>query len=161
MNEGNLTKLTIILSAAFYFTSLTQTAYCTGDCKSSIMVLLVGLLGILTEMGALISFIIDKINGETSSISSDIGATFTWLANPIILIALIILRDNKRIALVLSISSTILIVAFLLFDKVINNEAGHYNKITELKLGYWLWLLSSMTILIGSLIIIKKSKSNK
>lgn len=161
MKEVNLTKLTIILSVAFYITSLTQTAYCTGDCKSSIMVLLVGVLGILTEMGALISFIIDKINGQTGSISSELGATFTWLANPIILIALIIFKDNKRIALVLSISSTILIVAFLLFNKVINNEAGHYENVTELKLGYWLWLLSSLTILIGSLIIIKKSKSNK
>jgi hypothetical protein len=44
----------------------------------------------------------------------------------------------------------------LIFDKVVDNEAGHYSKVTELKLGYWLWLFSSLIILMGSLIIIKR-----
>jgi F0F1-type ATP synthase assembly protein I len=119
------------------------------------MVLLVGLLGILTEIGAIASFIMSKINGHTSSISNDLGATFTWLANPIILFALFIFRHNKRTALTLSIISTVLILLFLVFDKVVDNEAGHYSKLIELKLGYWFWLCSSLSILIGSLIITK------
>jgi len=155
MTEKNITKTTIVLSTILYVTSLTQNAYCTNDCKSSLMVLLVGLLGILTEIGAMASFITDKINGHTSSISNDLGATFTWLANPIILFSLFILRHSKRTALMLSIVSTILILLFLVFDKVVDNEAGHYSKVTELKLGYWLWLFSSLTILIGSFIITK------
>ena len=120
------------------------------------MVLLVGLLGILTEIGAIASFIMDKINGQTSTINNDIGATFTWLANPIILFSLIIFRHSKRTALILSTISSTLILLFLVFDKVVDNEAGHYSKVTELKLGYLLWLFSSMIILIGSLIITKR-----
>ena len=156
MTEGNITRLTIILSVTFYISSLAQTAYCTNDCKSSLMVLLVGLLGILTEIGAIASFIMDKINGQTSTINNDIGATFTWLANPIILFSLIIFRHSKRTALILSTISSTLILLFLVFDKVVDNEAGHYSKVTELKLGYWLWLFSSLIILIGSLIITKR-----
>ena len=161
MKEVNITKLTIILSVIFYISSLTQSAYCTTDCKSSLMVLLVGLLGILTEIGTIASFIMDKINGHASSISNDLGATFTWLANPIILFSLFIFRHSKRTALTLSIISTILILLFLVFDKVVDNEAGHYSKVTELKLGYWLWLFSSLTILIGSLIMTMHDNEKK
>ncbi len=156
MTEGNITKLTIILSLTFYISSLTQTAYCTNDCKSSLMVLLVGILGILTEIGAISSSIMDKINGQTSSLNNDVGAAFTWFANPVILLSLFIFRRNKKTALILSIISTTLILLFLIFDKVVDNEAGHYSKVTELKLGYWLWLFSSLIILMGSLIIIKR-----
>lgn len=156
MTEGNITKLTIILSVAAYICSLTQVAYCTNDCKSSLMVLLVGILGILTEIGTIVSYIMDKINGQTSTIHYDIGASFTWLANPIILFSLIMFRHNKRITLIFSAISSTLILLFLVFEKVIDNEAGHYSKVTELKLGYWLWLFSSLIILIGSLIIARR-----
>jgi hypothetical protein len=158
MTEKNITKLTIIIATTLFIVSLTQTAYCTNDCKSSFMVLLIGLLGILTEIGAIASFILEKLNGHSSSISNEIGATFTWLANPIILFSLFIFNHSKRTSLVLSIISTILILLFMAFDKVLDNEAGHYSKITELKLGYWLWLLSSLTILTGSLTILKLTK---
>ena len=158
MTEKNITKLTIVIAIILFIVSLTQTAYCTNDCKSSFMVLLVGLLGMLTEIGAIASFIMDNLKGHSSSISNEIGATFTWLANPIILFSLFIFNRNKRKSLVPSIISTLLILLFMAFEKVVNNEAGHYSKITELKLGYWLWLLSSLTILIGSLTILKLTK---
>ena len=160
MKEDNITKFTIIICATFFISSLTQNAYCTNGCKSSLMVLLVGLLGILTEIGAIASLIIDKINGHSSSVSNNIGATFTWLANPILLFSMILLRHSIRTALILSLVSTMLILYFLVFDKVLDNEAGHYIKVSELKLGYWLWLLSSLTILSGSLIITKMRIKN-
>ena len=161
MTEKNITKLTIILSVLFFVASLTQSAYCTNDCKRSFMVLLVGLLGILTELGTISNFILDKLNGDVSSINNSLGATFTWLANPVIFLSLIFLRTNKKVALIFSIISTLLILLFMAFDKVIDNEAGHYSKIVELKPGYWLWLLSSLTVLAGSLMLIRVTKSNK
>ena len=160
MTEINITKLTILISSAFYVASLTQTAYCTNDCKSSLMVLLVGILGVLTELGGILNFILEKLNGHYSSLKNDIGATFVWFANPLILFSLFILISNKKSAFIFSIISTTLILLFLAFDKVIDNEAGHYSKVTEIKLGYWLWLLSSLTILIGSSIILKMKKNN-
>jgi hypothetical protein len=158
MTEGNITKLTIILSVTFYLSSLTQTAYCTYDCKSSLTVFLVGLLGVLTEIGSIVSSIMDKINGQTNTMNINIGATFTWLANPIIVFSLIIFRHSKRTALILSTISSALILLFLVFDRVVDDVAGHYSKVTNIKLGYWLWLFSSLIIMIGSLIITKRKK---
>ena len=66
MTEINITKLTILISSAFYVASLTQIAYCTNDCKSSLMVLLVGILGVLTELGGIVNFILEKLNGHYS-----------------------------------------------------------------------------------------------
>ena len=160
MTEKNITKLTILISSVFYITSLTQTAYCTNDCKSSLMVFIVGILGILTELGGILNFILEKLNGNFSSLKNDMGATFVWFANPLILFSLFIIISNKKSAFIFSIISTKLILLFLAFDKVIDNEAGHYSKVIEIKLGYWFWLLSSLTILIGSLIILKTKKNN-
>ena len=39
------------------------------------------------------------------------------------------------------------------FDKVVNNEAGVPEKITSIKLGYWIWVLSSFTMAVGNSIL--------
>lgn len=39
---------------------------------------------------------------------------------------------------------------FLLFTEVIANENNQSQRITERKLGYWLWLTSTLVMLIGS-----------
>jgi len=158
MTEKNITKLTIILSAGLFMTALTQTAYCTTDCKGSFMVFLAGILGVLTEIGAVASFMLDTLNGHSGGLKHPIGAAFTWLANPILLFSYIIFSQSKKTAFILSIVSTLIILSFTLFDKVIDNSAGHYKTVTALNLGYWLWLLSSLTIVLGSLIILKKSR---
>ncbi len=155
MKEGIITKWIIILSAIFYISSLTQTAYCTTDCKNSLSLLFIGILGVLVEIGATANFIISKINGHTCTLNNTIGASFTWLANPLILFCFIVITYSKKTAVLLSGLSTIIILLFLVFDEVIDDEAGHYRQITEIKLGYWLWLLSSLTILIGSLTLLK------
>jgi len=45
----------------------------------------------------------------------------------------------------------------MLFDHVIDDEAGHYSKIKSLETGYWLWLASSLTILLGAYILHRRS----
>lgn len=155
MKTTTVSNWTIIVSLLFYITSLSQTAYCTTDCKSSFMVLLIGILGILTEFGAIVSFIMNKISGHNTSMSSSIGAAFVWLANPLILLSLILIKKRSKSAFILSSISTVLILLFLTFNKVIDDEGGHYRMVTEIKSGYWLWFGSSLTILIGSFVVLK------
>ena len=117
------------------------------------MILLVGWLGILTELGAIVSHIGD--NNIMTVFTSGFGATVCWLANPIMMFALIILQVNSTTAFKMSILSTALILSFLAFNAVINDEAGNYRVITELRSGYWLWFLSSLTLCVGSLVGMK------
>lgn len=158
MTEKNIRWLTILLSAALYAASLTQTAYCTNGCKGSFVALLFGPLGILTEAGALAGFISDMFTGNESPFNPATGATFAWLANPAVLASWIMLKRNPNLAFVLSLVATGFILLFLCFSQVIDSEAGHYAKITWLGPGYWFWLLSSIAALAGSLVLLLKRR---
>lgn len=61
------------------------------------MIFLVGILGVLTEFGAIVSFIMNKLDGHNTSMNSSIGAAFVWLANPLILLSLILLKKKACI----------------------------------------------------------------
>ena len=76
-----------------------------------------------------------------------------WLANPILLFSWIKSKKNLKTSLVSSFLSFFLMISFLLFDKVVNNEAGVPEKITSIKLGYWIWVLSSFTMAVGNSIL--------
>ncbi len=49
-------------------------------------------------------------------------------------------------------------MSFLLFDEIIVNEAGHYGKITGYKIGYYLWNLSFIIMIIRNIISLKIKK---
>lgn len=119
----------LIMSLLLFILSLTQKCYCTTtDCTHSIAALIMGFFGLVTG-----------------------GATITWLANPLLLIAWISLSNRPKLSLIVSALAFIFSISFLFFSKIIVNEAGHYLEITQYKLGYWLWLLSSFVMLIGHL----------
>ena len=80
------------------------------------------------------------------------GAALTWLANPLLIFSWFALKSNPKLSFISSIGATLLASSFLLFDKIIDNEAGHYNEIVSYGTGYWLWLFSCATITIGSYI---------
>ena len=83
-----------------------------------------------------------------------------WLANPILLFSWIKSKKNLKLSLVSSILSFILMISFLLFDKVVNNEAGVPETITSIKLGYWIWVFSAFTMVISNTVLyfIKKKE---
>lgn len=166
MNLSDLTNKTIanvtIITALFIFvSSLTQQSYCTGECGDSIMSFLIGWMGVLLEIGHIANALIDFVSGRGFSINDPIGATFVWLANPVMFLSLVFIRVNNRAALLFSVLSILLMLSFLLFDRVLDNEAGHYNKIVTYKSGYWLWVLSSFTVLSGAIILTLKGKSQE
>jgi hypothetical protein len=81
------------------------------------------------------------------------GAALTWLANPILFISWINLKRDKKLSFYTSLTSTIISLIFLMFKNVISNEAGHYEVVTSYKIGYWLWVTSSSSMLIGNSVI--------
>lgn len=123
-------RTTLIVSVALFVLSLTQKCYCTtNECGDSILVFLVGWMGLGTS-----------------------GAAIAWLANPVLLVSWIFIKKNS-ISLVCSIGSLLICLSFLFFKTIIDDEAGHYNRIVGYKSGYWLWVISSLAMLTGNLIL--------
>jgi glycerol-3-phosphate acyltransferase PlsY len=155
---ADVTKFTALL---LFITALTQDAYYASDGYGSFLTLLAGWLGLLMESGHLLSVFIKFVQGKGIVIDNQVGATFTWLANPAIFLALIAISRNVKAAFQLSLVSTILILSFLAFGEVLANEAGGYARIRGYKAGYWLWLASSLTLLAGAGVLVTKGKEQQ
>ena len=84
-----------------------------------------------------------------------------WLANPILFFSWIKFKNKPKTSLVSSIITLILMLSFLLFDEVVNNEAGVPEKITSIKLGYWLWVSSAFIMVIGNAFLFYKKKKEE
>lgn len=137
----NIIRVTLVLSAIFFFISLTQMSFCTnGRCQND------GLTNLL--MGWFTVFMLYPIG-------------IVWLANPILFFSWIKLNKKPKTSLVSSVISLILMLSFLLFDKVVNNEAGVPQKITAIKLGYWLWVSSAFIMVIGNAFLFYKKKKEE
>lgn len=120
-----------IVSIGLFVLSLFNICFCTDNgCRSSIEALLIGWLAMLTG-----------------------GAAISWLANPFLIIAWVLLARSKKAAWIFGLAATILCISFLRFQVTIENEAGQYNPIAKIGIGYWLWLSSCATTFVGSLLI--------
>lgn len=159
MNNKKVDSYIFYTSFALFIISLTQESYCTNQCGNSFIIFILGGLGVLLEIGALTDKYLD-IN-TIGEVDYTIGATFSWLANPALLIAWLTYKENKTTSLVFTILSLALMLSFLMFDEVIDNEAGHYNKIVSYKAGYWLWLSSSAVLAAWTLLRRRISYHNK
>jgi hypothetical protein len=127
-------KIPIIITVAsviVYCSSLFFDCFCAGgSCHGSFMVLLVGWLGGIAAA----------------------GACMTWFANPFIWAAWVVNIKAPKGTILLSSLATLGCLSFLFFDKIATDEGGTPHEITELKIGYWLWLASPIIILIGNAI---------
>ena len=117
---------------------------------NSVMALLLGWAGMLVESGAMFNWVLERLHGNAPVWPAALGATLTWLANPLLCCGWITLKDNPKRAAGLGLLATALSLSFLAFDKVIADEAGHYRRVTEYGPGYWLWVSSCLTMLAGS-----------
>ena len=128
MTEDKKLKKAILLSSVILFLlSLTQKCYCTtSQCGDSIMVFLLGWAAVLS------------------------GAGFSWIANPLLFAAWFTLGKNLKVSMFLSVFAALISLSFLLFDSVLDNEAGQQKQIVSYKSGYWLWIASSLCMLIGT-----------
>lgn len=161
MKEKTLNTATILLSLVLYALSLTQTAYCSGSCTSGIGALLLGPLGLMAEVGDLLTYLLNAITGNNAKLTNPVGATFIWLANPLWLLALIFFVINKKASFVISTAALLTMLAFLACGNVINsNESGNYSAIINIGRGYWLWVLSAVVIVLASVVGVRFNKYN-
>ena len=131
-----LKKITLIISILLYIVALTQESYYVNkinsdDWSNSFILLLVGWIGMI--MGG--------------------GAAICWLANPLIFLSWLLIFRKIKIAIVSSIISFILSFLFLFSENVITSEAPTFSKITDYKMGYWLWLSSISIFSVGTITI--------
>ncbi|GEP49954.1 hypothetical protein FNO01nite_06260 [Flavobacterium noncentrifugens] len=52
-------------------------------------------------------------------------------------------------------------LSFLYYDGILTNEGGTKSEIVSYGLGYWLWVLSSLTFFCGTLIIYLRQKQQQ
>lgn len=129
--KSTLKSLVLILGIGLLILSLFKISFCTiNGCRSSIETFLIGGLAMFGG-----------------------GASITWLANPFLIVAWVLLLKNKKSAWLVSLIALGLSITFLCFNEVIENEAGQYNPILKVRLGYWLWVASCAVTFIGSLLI--------
>lgn len=79
---------------------------------------------------------------------------FIWLANPIYILSMLlfVLLDGKKdqnIALILCLCSIAMGLSFLFCPSLCTNESGSLSSVGALYIGYYLWILSFVVLLIG------------
>ena len=130
LNKKSINKATLVTSVGLFILSLSQQCYCTtSHCAYSIAVLFSGSFGFFLCL-----------------------ANLTWLANPLLLVSWKTINRNPLLSLITSLLATIISFSFLLFTNIMDNEGGFYSKIIGYKLGYWLWVSSSLIMFVGNMI---------
>lgn len=156
-----LQLLTLTCSVLLFLFSLPQLGFCSNaGCGTSIFVMLTGWLGVMLEIGTLVNWLAGILNGEFAVFESSLGATFTWLANPLLFICWLTYYKRPRLSFFCSLLAFLFAAAFLGFNKVIVNEAGHYSLIVSYRLGYWLWLTSILVMaVVNSLLTYQRKRA--
>lgn len=79
-----------------------------------------------------------------------LDGVFAWYANPFLGLAWVNFLGGKiSLAVRKGIWSTLLIATFLLHKSILLDEGGGRAQIVTYKLGYWLWLLSPISLLLA------------
>lgn len=114
-------------------------SFCTTDgCMPSILALALGVVGVFLG-----------------------NAFLAWLCNPLLLLSWIIIKRSPTASLIFGISALLVSLSFMFYDDIDNVETGEMEDIIEYKLGYWLWVLSSLPIIVGNLVQLKLKKLNQ
>ncbi|WP_312765388.1 hypothetical protein [Epilithonimonas sp.] len=114
------------------------------------------------------AFFIDRIDSDAYSNSlflfalgwmSFLGGGFIpfiiWLANPIFLISIFLINKSLKAGILMSLISILLAIIFANLNSILISESGSTSKITELGLGFYLWLSSFVILFISSLFNLK------
>jgi len=126
--------LCLLCSIGLFLASLTQSAFCLGDCNNQWR----GVWVLLFGWGAML------LGGN---------AVCFWFANPLLFVAWITFR-YPRVSLWFSIFAVTVSAAFLLFTGItmgnLHNNELDFTPIVHRHLGYWLWLSSMIIMLVGN-----------
>jgi hypothetical protein len=147
-------NITLIISVLLFVFSLKHVCYCTAlGCIDSAEVFGTGWFGAGVELGALVNWITEWLSKHHSIFDTRMGAALIWLANPLLFVSWIGILRWPQGSLAFSIFAMLVSFAFLSFNYVLHNDIGHYSRIVTYETGYWLWVSSTIAMVIGNLII--------
>ncbi|HXP52670.1 MAG TPA: hypothetical protein VN922_22135 [Bacteroidia bacterium] len=140
----SIQRITIVLSLILLLISFSQPAFYVGRpdydaWSNSLLLFLLGWMGIL---------------------GGGIPSCLIWLANPLYLISIYFIIKGKSFSVYLALAGTLLALCFLFMNSILTSESGQMSKITVLKSGYILWLISISTLFIGTVLSQFKKKSS-
>ena len=137
MEDKKLKKIILLSSIVLFVLSLTQKCFCTTtQCSDSVMVFLLGWAALFSG-----------------------AAGLSWLANPLLIAAWLLLKKNLKISMFMSVLAFLLSLFFLLIDSVVDNENGGSHQVIAYKPGYWLWVMSSTCMLLGTFILMLRNNN--
>jgi hypothetical protein len=126
----------VLISIVCYGISLTQDAFCTqSSCVLADGALIVGWAGLY--MG---------------------GIMLTWMANPLIFMAWLTVRRFPKISNICSVTATTLMLSFLCYKQIYNHQDEWTSDITHYGLGYYLWVATGVSMVIGNACLPKPKK---
>jgi len=133
--ENKFLKIVRYTTLWLFIFSLTQKSYCMeGDCGTfggGFLCLFFGWIALLF-----------------------LGVNYiSWLANPLLIIAWLSLKQVSIVSIICSGLAIILCFSFLSVPELLRDEGGNWAPITGYHLGYWLWAASMIILFIGGLFI--------
>jgi hypothetical protein len=75
---------------------------------------------------------------------------FVWLANPLLILSWVNAGKNRDRSFVLSIIAVFFALCFLFYKDIVKSESGSTTPIIAHNIGYWLWVSSILTMLLGN-----------
>jgi len=85
-----------------------------------------------------------------------------WLANPLYIISLFLINRKSKTGIITISISIFLALIFANLNEILTSESGSTSKITELGVGYFLWISSFIVLFINSIInLIGETKKTK
>ena len=137
MDDKKLQKIILLSSIFLFVLSLTQKCFCTTtQCSDSAMVFLLGWAAVFSG-----------------------AAGLSWLANPLLIAAWLLLKKNLKMSMFSRVFAFLLSLFFLLIDTVVDNENGGSHQVIAYKSGYWLWVMSSTCMLLGTFILMLRNNN--
>ncbi len=100
--------------------------------------------------------------GPISFLGGGIFEFLVWTANGWFLISAIFCYKKYPLSsLILSVISFLTAGSFFFWNEILVAESGRMGKICSLEIGYFLWIASILSLVLGSFYLIVKSKLNR
>ena len=127
IKRRTLIRFSLLFSINLFILSLTQKCFCTNvGCVDSIVAFFFGTISVFLG-----------------------GCYIVWIANPLLILSWITITRFPKTSFLFGICALLIALSFLFFDEIQDFETGKIKEIIKYKLGYWIWVLSILIIVIG------------
>lgn len=115
---------------------------------------------VVVDLGTEISFpgYTLLVTGGIAFLGGGMFESFVWLANPLLILAVVTFLKRNKASVFFGFVSFLIALSFTGFSEVLVSEGGREAVILQLKIGYWLWLLSHLLFLSGAVYFFQTRK---